>query len=155
MRTPGPAEELPEVDAEAVAGAARACHGVEALLGGFPEVATYLPGRRVLGVRVTPRAVEIQLRAAWGIPAHEVAAGVQAAVAPLAPGRAVDVTVGGLGDPPEAGQPAVGAPAPAPTAAAGLLDDRVPLAHASVEPVKAQGDPLGAEATHDRATAAA
>lgn len=154
MRTPGPAEELPEVDAEAVAGAARACRGVEALLGGFPEVATYLPGRRVLGVRVTPRVVEIQLRAAWGIPAPEVAAGVQAAVAPLAPGRAVDVTVGAVGDPPEVAQPA-GAPVPALTGAEGMLGDRVPLAHASVESMKAQGDPLGAEARHDRAAAAA
>lgn len=146
--------ESPEVDAEAVAGAARACRGVEALLGGFPEVATYLPGRRVLGVRVTPRAVEVQVRAAWGIPAYEVAAGVQAAVAPLAPGRAVDVTIGGLGDPPEIGQRSA-APTSALTGAAGLLGARVPLAQASAEPMKEQGDPLGAEAAHDRASAAA
>ncbi|MEU7827257.1 hypothetical protein [Catellatospora sp. NPDC049133] len=154
MRTPGSTERLPEVDAEAIAGAARACRGVEALLGGFPEVATYLPGRRVLGVRVTPRAVEIQLRAAWGIPAYEVAAGVQAAVVPLAPGRAVDVTIGGLGDPPEAGPPA-GGPTSALPGAAGLLDARVPLAHVSAETTKAHGDLLGAEAMPMRATAAA
>ncbi|GHJ43177.1 hypothetical protein Cs7R123_05190 [Catellatospora sp. TT07R-123] len=154
MCTPGSAERLPEVDAEAVAGAARACRGVEALLGGFPEVATYLPGRRVLGVRVTPRAVEIQLRAAWGIPADEVAAGVQAAVAPLVPGRAVDVTIGDLGDPPEAGPP-TGAPTSATTGAAGLLDARVVLAHASAEPAKTHGDLLGSEAMPHRANAAA
>lgn len=154
MRTPGSPERLPEVDAEAVAGAARACRGVEALLVGFPEVATYLPGRRVMGVRVTPCAVEIQLRAAWGIPAYEVAAGVQAAVAPLAPGRAVDVTIGAVGDPPEADSP-TGAPPSAPTGAAGLLDARTPLAHTSSEPSKAHGDRLGAEAMPDRVVAAA
>ena len=93
------------VDVDAVAQAARGCPGVEDLHGGFPgEVATYLPGRRILGVRVDSRVVEVQVRTAWGMPVLQIAVGIQAAVAPLAGGRAVDVTIADLGDPPRTDQ---------------------------------------------------
>jgi hypothetical protein len=96
------------VDVDAVARAVRGCPGVEDLHGGFPsEVATYLPGRRVLGVRVGSREVEVQVRTAWGMPVRQIAIGIQAAVAPLAGGRAVDVTIAGIGDPPSTGQTGV------------------------------------------------
>ncbi|BCJ76890.1 hypothetical protein CS0771_64340 [Catellatospora sp. IY07-71] len=100
---PASAPPVDEVDVDAVAGAARACPGVAELLGGgLPEVATYLPGRRVLGVRVLDDAVELQVRADWGIPVYEIGAAVQAAVAPLVGGRAVHVIVAELSDPPAA-----------------------------------------------------
>jgi hypothetical protein len=92
------------VDVDAVARAARGCPGVEDLDGDFPEVATYLPGRRVFGVRVGSHAVEVHVRTAWNMPAREIAIGVQAAVAPLAGGRAVDVTIADLGNPPSTEQ---------------------------------------------------
>ncbi|MEV4410968.1 hypothetical protein [Catellatospora sp. NPDC049609] len=109
------------VDVDAVAAAARACPGVEALEGGFPEVATYLTGRRVRGVRVVGDTVEVHIRAAWGIPVNETGAAVRAAVAPLAAGHAVHVTIAGLGD------PYGPAPAGAPAVPAGLgARDRYP-----------------------------
>ncbi len=93
------------VDVDAVAQAARGCPGVEDLHGGFPiEVATYLPGRRLAGVRVAKSSVEVQVRAAWNMPAGQIAAGIRAAVAPLVGGRAVDVTIADIADPPSTGQ---------------------------------------------------
>jgi uncharacterized alkaline shock family protein YloU len=93
------------VDVDVVAQAVRGCRGVEDLYGGFPnEVATYLPGRRVLGVRVGDHAVQIQVRAAWGMPIPQIAAGIQAAVVPLVGGRAVNVMIADLGDRPRASE---------------------------------------------------
>ncbi|MFC7759975.1 hypothetical protein ACFQY4_19605 [Catellatospora bangladeshensis] len=66
VSAPTPSPLVDGVDVDAVAGAARACPGVDDLLGGFPEVATYLPGRRVTGVRITDDTVELCLRADWG-----------------------------------------------------------------------------------------
>jgi hypothetical protein len=89
------------VDVDTVARAVRGSPGVEDLYGGFPnEVATYLPGRRVLGVRVGDHAVQVQVRAAWGVPIPQIAAGIQAAVVPLVGGRAVDVMIADLADRP-------------------------------------------------------
>ncbi|GAA2367595.1 hypothetical protein Cme02nite_28650 [Catellatospora methionotrophica] len=128
------------VDVEAVAAATRACRGVEKLLVGLPEVATYLPGRRVPGVRVSDTTVEVQLRAAWAIPAYEVGAAVQAAVAPLAGGRAVDVRIAELGDPPAITPDGADS---RPTAVASRPGAR--LAQAAMASDKIQGDPLLAE----------
>ena len=89
------------VDVDAVAQAVR----VEDLHGGYPdEVATYLPGRRIFGVRVSSHVVEVQVRTAWGTPVRQIAVGIQAAVAQLAGGRAVDVRIAEIGDPPSTGQ---------------------------------------------------
>jgi hypothetical protein len=88
------------VAAEAVAAAARECPAVEDLHPGSPgEIATYLPGHRVIGVRVRPDAVLVQVRSRWGVPAQEVAAQIRRAVAPVAR-RRVDVVIGDVGDPP-------------------------------------------------------
>ncbi len=104
--TEAPVRDLVDgVDVDAVAQATRGCPGVEDLHGGFPgEVATYLPGRRLAGVRVGSRTVEVQVRAAWNTPLRQIAAGIRSAVAPLAGGRAVDVTIADLGDPPGTGE---------------------------------------------------
>jgi hypothetical protein len=139
------------VDVDAVVRAVRACPGVVEMEGGSPgEVATYLPGRRLVGLRVGDSTIDVQVRAAWGVPAPQIAAEIRAAVAPLAGGRSVDVTIAALSDPPRldrtgtAGRPGDSEPA----LAGGLMetDDR-PLAMPASEPAgMPDGDPLLADA---------
>ena len=67
--------------------------GVQALhSGSFGEVATYLPGRRVAGVRTLDDGYDIHVVTAWGHPVMATADAVRHAVQRVAPGR-VDVTV--------------------------------------------------------------
>ena len=81
-------------DLEAVAAAALGSPLIAGLTGGrFGEVATYLPGRRVLGVRQVDGTVEVHVVAKWGRPVPEVADMVRAAVAPHAAGAPVAVFV--------------------------------------------------------------
>ena len=79
---------------EAIAAAVERCPAVARLsagpLGGF---GTYLPGRRVAGVRVADGAVDIHVVGRWGMPIVDLAAQVRAAVLPLAAGHAVNVVV--------------------------------------------------------------
>lgn len=97
---PGADAVVDGVAVDAVAAAVRACPAVEDLDGGWPgEVATYLPGRRILGVQVRPDAVLIRVRSRWGVPAGDVATQIRRAVVPLAQ-RRVNVVIGDLGDPP-------------------------------------------------------
>ncbi len=90
-----------DVDVDAVAAATVACPSVTHLVGGAvgEQVATYLPGRRVAGVRVRSDEVEVHVAVRWGVTAAEVAAEVRAAVAPLVGRRAVAVAVDDIGDP--------------------------------------------------------
>ena len=63
----------PEPDAEHVAALALGCAGVAALWPGmFGEIATYLPGRRVPGVRVGPGSAEIHLVARYRVDGRDV-----------------------------------------------------------------------------------
>ncbi|WP_205739614.1 hypothetical protein [Georgenia sp. SYP-B2076] len=77
--------------ADAVAAAVLAVPGVARLhAGAFGEVATYLPGRRVPGVRIGPGGVEVhvvvdQAVLDWQVPLPEVAEHVHRAVAALVP----------------------------------------------------------------------
>ena len=81
-------------DLEAVAAAALGCPLIADLTGGhFGEVATYLPGRRILGVREVDGTVEVHVVAKWGTPLPEVADVVRAAVASHAGGQPVVVFV--------------------------------------------------------------
>jgi len=77
--TPGLA---PEPDAEIVAAAALSCDGVHSLTRGSDvvEIATYLPGRRVLGVRVAPGRAEVHIVTEYGANMVDVADRVRAAV---------------------------------------------------------------------------
>jgi uncharacterized alkaline shock family protein YloU len=78
---------------EQIAAATRSVPGVAGLHGGtFGEIATYLPARRVIGVRVGPDRVEIHLTVAWDAPVGATAAAVRAAVRALVD-QPVDVTV--------------------------------------------------------------
>ena len=82
------------VDPDAVAAAALACDSVTQLsAGSVEEVATYLPGHRVKGVRVRDDVVEVHVVAKWGVPLPDVGRQVQAAVGPLSGGRSVLVAI--------------------------------------------------------------
>jgi hypothetical protein len=97
-----PATEV-ALEAEAVAAAVRGCPSVAGLAAGsFGEAATYLPGKRVLGVRMTSDRLDIHVVARYGVPIPVLAAEVRAALARLARGRAVDIRVEDLWMPPPA-----------------------------------------------------
>jgi len=93
-QVPRPAPQPPGVEpADQVAAAVLAVRGVTGLHGGmFGETATYLPGRRVLGVRLTENVTDIHLSLAYGAPVFATAQQVRTAVAALVPGP-VNVTV--------------------------------------------------------------
>lgn len=81
-------------DLDAVAGAAAGCPLVAGMSGGrFGEIATYLPGRRLVGVRLQGEELELHVVARWGTPLPEVADAVRRAVAPVAGGRPVTVYI--------------------------------------------------------------
>jgi hypothetical protein len=88
----------PAVDAERVAHAAEGVPTVARLSAGSlgVEVATYLPGRRVRGVRITDDHVEVHVVARWPAVLPEVADDVRAAVTPLAAGLPVEVRIDDL-----------------------------------------------------------
>ncbi|MBW6439801.1 hypothetical protein KZ829_39355 [Actinoplanes hulinensis] len=89
------------VDADAVASATRGCPDVEDLCGDpLGDIVTYLPGRRLPGVRIDREAVLVQVRSRWNVPAATVAHEIRGAVAGLAPGRRIDVTIADVSDPP-------------------------------------------------------
>ena len=79
--------------ADRVAAAVLAVRGVTGLHGGmFGETATYLPGRRVPGVRLTEDVTDIHLSLAYGSPIAATAQQVRDALTALVTGP-VDVTV--------------------------------------------------------------
>lgn len=83
--------------AERVAEASLACPDVLELSGGaVGEVATYLPGRRVTGVRVRDEVVEVHVVARYGPAMDEIGAQVRTAVTPLVGDRTVAVTIDDL-----------------------------------------------------------
>ena len=61
--------------------------------GAFGEVATYLPGRRVAGVRLLPDLCEVHVVLAWGTSVRDAAAAIRAAVAGAGVHTRVDVTI--------------------------------------------------------------
>ena len=73
------------IDVDSLAAAVQRLAGVAALDGGpFGQVATYLPGRKVLGVVVGEGRVTVQVRSRWGVPAPDLAALITAVVTSLA-----------------------------------------------------------------------
>jgi hypothetical protein len=86
--------------AERVMQAAASCPAVAGLSGGpYGTVATYLPGRTLLGVAVRPGEVEVCVTVWYGLPLAAAAQQVRDAVAAVAPGRAVNVILGDVTDP--------------------------------------------------------
>lgn len=81
-------------DVDAIAAATLACPAVAGLHeGGAWAVATYLPGRRVVGVRVEDRRVLVSIVLAAGSSVRSLEAQVRSALAPHVGGRQVDVHV--------------------------------------------------------------
>lgn len=79
--------------ADLIAAVTVAVPGVVALHPGRRgEVATYLPGRRVVGVRLGPDVVEVHISVTYGASVLDTAHLVHAAVADIAPSP-VEVTV--------------------------------------------------------------
>ncbi len=90
-------------DLDAVAAAVSGCPLVAGMSGGrFGEVATYLPGRRLVGVRLQGEELELHVVARWGTPLPDVADAVRRAVAGVAGGRPVTVYIEDI-EVPEAG----------------------------------------------------
>lgn len=119
---PEPSPPAPTADpgavADAAAAAARGCAGVVDLSGGLVgEIGTYLPGRRVPGVRVQDDRITVHVVAQYGLPlpvvGDEVRAAVGGAVATLAPGRPVDVVVDDVALPTDPDSPDTPAALPA------------------------------------------
>jgi hypothetical protein len=87
-------------DVDAIAAAVRAVPGVSDLHGGVQgEIAVLLPGRRVPGLRLGDTAYEIHVAVRWGADIRRTAAAVRTAVAALAGGRTVTVTVEDVDEP--------------------------------------------------------
>ncbi len=81
--------------ADLIAAAVLATPVVAGLHGGrFGEVATYLPGRRVAGVRLEPGSVEVHLSSYYPASVAEVGTAVRAALAPVLPtGTTVSIVI--------------------------------------------------------------
>ena len=81
-------------DADVIAAATLTCPAVAGLHGGGPRViATYLPGRRVDGVRIEDDRVLVSVVLVYGAPVTSLERQVRAALAPHVDGRLVDVHV--------------------------------------------------------------
>lgn len=84
-------------EADAIAAAVLACPAVAGLSRGpLSSAVTFLPGRRVEGVRVDEDRVKVAVVAAYGTPIILLTEQVRAAVRPLVGGRPVDVHVADL-----------------------------------------------------------
>lgn len=105
MSSSTPARPDPDLIAAAVA----ACPSVAGLSGGVAgEAATYLPGRRVLGVRIDETSMSIHVVGRYGPTMAEISDEVARAVTTLAAGRTVGVVIEDLalpGDPDAATAP--------------------------------------------------
>jgi len=87
-----PARETYDVDV--IAAATLACPGVAGLYGGGPRViATYLPGRRVDGVRIENDHVLVSVVLVYGVQVRTLERQVRSALAPYVDGRSIDVHV--------------------------------------------------------------
>lgn len=87
-----------ETPADRVAAAVLGVPGVAGLHGGvLGEVATYLPGRRVAGVRLGDGVTWVHVVLAWGAPVAATADAVRRVAAAQAPGT-VHVTVEDVDD---------------------------------------------------------
>lgn len=81
-------------EADALAALVEQVPGVVSLGGGGPlQPATYLPGRRVTGIRSSAERVEIAVVGRFGVPATELGDRIRAALGGRDLGRPVDVHV--------------------------------------------------------------
>jgi hypothetical protein len=91
------------VDVDAVAAAVRSCPAVDDLDGGrLGEVATYLPGRRVPGIRISDDRIEVHVRGVWDQPVGQIADQIRSVLATLNGGRIIDVVLTDVAEPGQA-----------------------------------------------------
>ena len=91
---------MSDIDPDAVVAAALSCPTVAGMSSGkAAEIATYLPGRRVRGVRITQGEVELRVIARWGPFIPGIAEEVRSAVRPLVDGAQVSVYIDDIQDP--------------------------------------------------------
>jgi hypothetical protein len=99
-----------EIDADRIATAVQASRRIAGLDSGrYGEIATYLPGRRVSGVRIRPDSVTVGVIGRYPATVTEIDTWVRATVGPL--DRPLHVYIGDLhiGDP---RRPGAGSPSP-------------------------------------------
>ncbi|GAC1328629.1 MAG: hypothetical protein NVSMB13_15840 [Mycobacteriales bacterium] len=95
-----PAGSPAEPDPDAVAQAVRSCSTVADLSSGaVGEVATYLPGRRVAGVRIGDDGIDVHVIGRFGPTMEAIGDEVRAAVGAVSHGRPVSVYIDDLADP--------------------------------------------------------
>ncbi|HEX8094824.1 hypothetical protein [Jatrophihabitans sp.] len=113
------------VDVDAVAAAVRGCPAVDDLDGGrLGEVATYLPGRRVPGIRISDDRIEVHVRGVWDKPVSLIAEQIRGVLATLNGGRIIDVVLTDVAEPGQArAQLSLPATEPATTAMPPVLAD--------------------------------
>lgn len=84
-------------DPDALVAATLACPSVSAMSGGvLGGVATYLPGRRVPGIRTRPDGIEVHVVGVFGPSIGEIVSQVREAVEPLMQGHQLSVHVADL-----------------------------------------------------------
>ncbi|MDP9419979.1 MAG: hypothetical protein M3P53_07510 [Actinomycetota bacterium] len=85
------------IDVDAIATAVDACPSVvRRATGRGVEVASYLPGRRVEGIRTGDGRVEVHVEVRYGVPLPLAADEIRAAVVACTPGVDVDVVIADL-----------------------------------------------------------
>jgi hypothetical protein len=83
-----------DVDVEAIARSVEACPAVASLSSGAVGLAvSYLPGKRVEGVRVSDERVEVHVVARWGATVQVVDREVRTATSSMTLGRQLDVVI--------------------------------------------------------------
>jgi hypothetical protein len=92
---PEPAGTLVDgVDLDAVHAAVNSCPGVARVgSGSVAALTTYLPGRRIPGIRINPDTVELEVIAEWDSNAANIGRAIQSVVTGLAGARRVDITI--------------------------------------------------------------
>jgi hypothetical protein len=89
-----PSTSVHAARAAAVADAVLLAPGVAGLRSGrFGEVATYLPGRRILGVRLRPDGVTVDVAVLFGHSVFVVAEAVRAVARDIVGDLPIDVTI--------------------------------------------------------------
>ena len=117
MSGPEPAGTIVDgVDIDAVHTAVTGCPGVADVGGSsLAALTTYLPGRRVPGIRINTDTVEVEVVAEWNMNMITIAGGIRRALVSIVGGRRVDITIVDIelpeGDPAAGSLPAL-EPAP-------------------------------------------
>lgn len=90
----------PSTDADRIAAVVLSCSSVAGLHGGrWGEVATYLPGRQVAGVRVHPDLVEVHVVGVYPTPVADIARQVRTALHPETGETPIQIVVENYADP--------------------------------------------------------